>query len=235
MNLSWLSRTALAACCLIGTSGIAHAITWTFTGMGGEGTIGNARTFTAGGITITATAWSYDPRAGFQQARLGLWPTGLGVCSITERCGNPSHQVDNAGQHEFVLFQFSAPVDPISVRIDPYGTYDRDVSYWTGNISLPSDLLVGETYSSLTGLGFFSRIDNNGTVSSRPRDVPIVSPAVNALLFGARLNGGGDDYFKITSLTGSAASVPEPSILLLISLGLLSGVWFRVRKARLLS
>lgn len=230
MNLSWLSRTALAACCLIGTSGMAHAITWTFTGSGGEGTIGNSRTFTAEGITITATAWSYDSRAGFQQARLGLWSTGLGVCSITEPCGNPSHQVDNAGQHEYVLFQFSAPIDPISVRIDPYGTYDRDVSYWTGNITLPSDLLVGETYSSLTGLGFFSRIDNNGTVSSSPRDVPIISPVVNAMLFGPRYNGGGDDYFKITSLTGVASSVPEPSSWLLLSLGLLGWIWLQTRK-----
>lgn len=179
---------------------------------------------------MTATAWSYDSHTGFQQGRLGLWSTGLGICSITERCGNPSHQVDNAGQHEYVLFQFSAPIDPTSVRIDPYGTYDRDVSYWTGNITLPSDLLVGETYSSLSGLGFFSRIDNNGTVSSSPRNVPIVSPVVNTMLFGPRYNGGGDDYFKITGLTGVTSSVPEPSSWLLLSLGLLGWILLQTRK-----
>lgn len=81
--------------------------------------------------------WNSDSHTGFQQARSELWATGLGVCSLTKPCGNPSHQVDNAGQREYVLFRFSAPVDPISVRIDPFGTYDRDVSYWTGNIALP--------------------------------------------------------------------------------------------------
>jgi hypothetical protein len=142
--------------------------------------------------------------------------------------------VDNAGQNEYVLFQFSSAVDPLSVRVDPYGTYDRDASYWTGNVTLPSDLLAGETYSSLTssGIGFFSRIDNNGSVSSNPRDVSITSPFVTALLFGPAYNSGGNDFFKITSLTGNArtTSVPEPSSMLLLSLGLLGLVWLQRKR-----
>lgn len=228
MRLRWFSRAAVVSLFLLGASGHAEAITWNFTGSGGEGTIGNSRTFTSEGVTVTATAWSYNGTS-FQAARLGLWSTGLGICSQSERCGDPVHQVDNAGQNEFVLFSFSTAVDPLSVRIDPYGTYDRDVSYWTGTVGLPSDLLAGETYASLGGLGFGGRIDNNGTVSSSPRDVSITSLPVTAMLFGARVNGGGDDYFKITSLTGTA-SVPEPSSLLLLGLGMLGLVWWRSKR-----
>jgi PEP-CTERM motif len=227
MKFRWFTCAAVLSAFLAGTNGSAEAITWTFAGPGSEGSIGNSRSFTSEGITVTATAWSYTS-SGFQAARLGLWSTGLGVCNQAESCGNPAHQADNAGRNEFVLFQFSSAVDPLSVRIDPYGSYDRDVSYWTGNVTLPSDLLAGETYSSLTssGVGFFSRIDNNGSISSSPRNVSITSPFVTTLLFGPRYNGGGDDYFKITSLTGTA-SVPEPSSVLLLGLGLLGLVWLQ--------
>ena len=225
MKPKWFSLATVVSLFLLGTSGFAEAasITWNFTGSGSEGSIGNSRSFTAGGITTTATAWSYN--GSFQQARLGQWSTGLGICSTSETCGSPVHQVDNAGQNEYVLFLFSSPIDPLTVRIDPYGTYDRDVSYWTGNVVSPISL-TGVLYGGLGALGFSGRADNDGTVSSSYRDVSINAPFVNALLFGPKLGGGGDDYFKITSMS-AAVSVPEPSSLLLLGFGLLGLVWLR--------
>lgn len=230
MKRQWFSGAVFASLILVGVSGQAAATTWEFgTHYGDEGTIGNVRTFTVDGITVYATAWSYDG-VSFQQARLGQWSTGLAVCNQAEACGDPIHQVDNYGQTEYVLFQFSSAVDPLSVRIDPYGVYDRDVSYWTSTTALPSDLLLGETYGSLGGLGFSPRIDDWGTVSTDPRDVSISSPFVTNLLFGAQYNGGADgyDYFKISSIT----SVPEPSSLLLMGIGMLSLGWL-ARKQQL--
>ena len=215
-----LTLTAFAICVLsigINSAAEANPITWDFTGSGSEGTVGNERTFTAGGITVTANAWSYD--SSFQEARLGQWSTGIAVCGVPETCTNPYHQVDNVGEHEFVLLRFSSLIDPLTVRVDPYGTYDRDVSYWVGNVN-PSINLLGKTFGDLGGLGFLSRIDSDGTASSSFRDVSINNPfLVNALLIGAKYLGAGDgaDRFKITLMSGNV--VPVPGTLLMFGLG----------------
>lgn len=229
MRTNWILPAVLVCIFLLGTSRVAEAdsITWNFTGSASEGSIGNSRSFTAGGITATATAWSYG--TSFQQARLGQWSTGLAVCGVPETCSNPAHQVDNVGEHEYVLFRLSAPVDPLTVRIDPYGTYDRDVSYWVGNVNPvnPSINLTGKLYGDLGSLGLLSKIDSNGTVSSSYRDVSISNPfSVNALLLGAKYLGvsDGQDRFKITLMR---AAVPVPSTLPLLGFGILALVWFR--------
>lgn len=226
---------AVAMCMfLLGTNRVAEAapITWNFTGSGSEGFIGNERTFTAGGITVTANAWSYG--TSFQEARLGRWSTGSGICGAPEACSNPAHQVDNVGQHEFVLYKFSAPVDPLTARVDPYGTFDRDVSYWVGNVSSSIDgLLTNKGFGDLGILGFGLKIDDDDTASSSPLNVPIGgSTSVNALLFGAKYLGTGDgaDRFKITNVSGNA--VPVPGTLLLFGLGfaLFMGWHYRSRR-----
>lgn len=226
MKTNWILPAAVSCALLFGAGKVAEAatITWDLTGSGGEGSIGNSRSFTAGGVTVTANAWSYGD--SFQQARLGQWSTGVAVCGAPETCSNPAHQVDNVGQHEYVLFRFSSPIDPSTVRVDPYGTYDRDVSYWTGNVN-PSLDLTGKLYSDLGSHGFSSRIDNLGTASSSYRDVSISNPGpVNALLFGTQYLGAGDgqDRFKITLVR---AAVPVPSTLPLLGLGMLGLVWLR--------
>ena len=84
---------------------------------------GNSINFTAspaGGPTIKATAWYLNgttSSATFQKATLGQYSSGLGVCYPGENCTNPDHQVDNNAFDEYVLFEFSAPVDPSTVHI----------------------------------------------------------------------------------------------------------------------
>lgn len=192
---------------------------------------GNLRTFTVGDVTVTASAWSLTGGSGntlFETARLGEYSTGLGVCNRDEggsNCGSPEHQVSNNDSLDFVLFQFSAAVDPLSVRIDPYGTHDRDVSYWTGTTQALS--LNGQTMVNLAALGFGGRMDDNASASSSARDVGITSGLVNSLLFGASaLSSDRDDLFKITSLQFDhtprtpPTDVPEPGSLALIALAM---------------
>ncbi len=196
------------------------------------GDFGNVRTYTtASGVTVTASAWSLTGGGGttFQSSQLNRFSTGLGVCNQLEGkdCGSPQHQVDNSGFHDFVLFQFSKAVIPTTVRIDPYGEYDRDVSYWTGNIADASGL-NGTTLLGLAGLGFGDRKDDDANASNSSRDVSINSGLVNGLLFGASVSDprDRDDWFKITSIAFDdteptpPTDVPEPGSLTLIALAL---------------
>jgi hypothetical protein len=217
----------------------ADPVTFTFTGSQGgsmgEGSIGNVRTFTSGGITLSVTAWAYtyDLKPGTDNAlgaaAVGRWDTGLGACNTTEMpCSSPSHQVDNVGVDDWLLFVFSAPIDISSVRIDPYGNYDRDVSYYVGNVTTPLNL-TGKTYSALDELGFSALYSNEASAGDGYRDVAISGGYVNALLLGGYKNSDQDDYFKVKSVTGQTR-VPEPSTLLLMLSGSGAVALFRQRR-----
>lgn len=193
---------------------------------------GNVRTFTKDGVTVTASAWSLTGGSGnttFETASLGRYSTGLGVCNRDEggsNCGSPEHQVSNNDSLDFVLFQFSSAVDPTTVRIDPYGTYDRDVSYWTGTLANALNL-TGKSLTDLAGLGFGGPTNDDAGASNDARDVSIGGGVVNGLLFGAStLSNDLDDFFKITSIAFDEApptpptQVPEPGSLALMALAL---------------
>jgi hypothetical protein len=196
------------------------------------------RTFSAGGITLSVTAWGYTYSSqdnAMERARLGRWSTGLGTCNASESpCSSPGHQVDNVGADDWVLFMFSTPVDITSVRIDPYGNYDRDVSYYLGNIAtIPLDL-QGKNYGQLPGLGFGAIQSDSSSASDNYRDVTITGGYVNALLFGGYKGGNDqDDYFKIRSLTVTRrVSVPEPATMSLLVFGTVGVGAFGLRRRK---
>jgi hypothetical protein len=242
-----LPSVFFASALAIAAAGTAEAATISFDFRSGSGTTstnsgsgyGNVRTFTAGGVTVTATSWSLTGyKDSFQSSQLGRFSTGLGSCNRDEGtgCNSPTHQVDNVGDDDFVLFQFSAAVDPASIRIDPYGNYDRDVSYWVGTAATPLNL-TGSTLGGLGALGFGSRMDSDAGTSNSARDVSIEGGVVNSILFGARVGSDQDDYFKIISMivdyNPPPPAVPAPAALTLMGTGLLGlGLANRRRRRR---
>ena len=206
----------------------AATINWNFAGNGG--TLGQSTTFTSGGVTATVSAWGLTGSGNtrFAAGTLGQWSTGLGVCNASEgsSCGDPAHQVDNAAEVDFVLIRFSAPIDPISIVIDPYNSWDRDISYYTGNIA--SGNLAGLGLSDLSGLGFGAQQNSNSTVSSDARTVSLTSGYVNAILVAPSISNsdGSVDRFKFKSLSGDFQTpgndVPEPSTFALMGAGLVA-------------
>lgn len=224
MKLHSISSSSAVALFAGISSASAVFTTINLTGAGGDATsFGNTRTFTQGGLTVTASAWGYTGAAAtvFETAGLGQYSTGLGVGDRSEGLspGDPAHQVDNIGPDNFVMFNFGASaVDISSINIDPFGIYDRDVSFWVGNVTPGTDL-TGKSYAQLAALGFTQgRFDALSTPSESPLEVSIGKTG-NTILFGTYVGepattGAGaatdEDRFKIASITAGAIIPPPP-------------------------
>jgi PEP-CTERM motif len=209
----------------------AVSYNWNFTGAAGSNCTagargscsnpGNSIVFTTpGGPTVTATAWYVNGNGTLQQAALGQYSSGLGVCYQSTTC---TQQVDF---DEYVLLQFSAPVDPSSVTITSSTGGGLDASYWLGSSAGQNMNLTGRGMSSLTSLGFGSMTNSTGG-SGGTRAVDFTGApggTVNAILFGS-MYGYGSDFFDVQGMTGtftSSVSVPEPSsVILLFTIALL--------------
>lgn len=196
----------------------AVSYTWDFTNGAKSG---NGMTFTSNGVTVTVTAW-YVYNSTFKSATLGDYSTGLGDCSFGEFCSgstgsaNNSKQIDNMGNDDFLLFQFSAPVDPTSIQIKSPTDSGLGVSYWLGSTKQSVSLTNMNTTTSLSTLGFGSQTNSNaGSGSTRTIDFGGSTTSVNAILFGAMYGASGDN-FEVYSMSGSGWSVPEPSSIALL-------------------
>jgi hypothetical protein len=239
-HLSCVLAGIFAASILVGAQpALADPLTFDFTGAQGgprgmPAAPGNVRTFTAGGVTLSVSSWGYTFGAlddALETARLGRWSTGLGSCNAGEvPCSSPIHQVDNEGADDWLLFLFSEPVDISTVTADPHGVWDRDVSYYVGNVGSSLDL-TGIGYAGLAALGFGPLFLDASTPSGAARDVAIAGGLVNALLLGG-YPGETDDLFKVRGLSADTISVPEAGSLLLFLAGATTLVGSRLRRGR---
>lgn len=234
----------LASILFAGTGSAASiTVTWDFATGGSAhtnvgSTYGNVRTFTEDGVTVTANAWAdtgpTPPPNALEAAHLGRYSTGLGVCNSGEGSvsyctgNNPLHQVDNVSQEDLVLFQFDQPMIFHEIVIDPYGEWDRDVSFWIGNTANPLDL-TGVGIADLGTVGFGAQMDDYNGISSAPLTIMLDDLQGNSLLFGALFPPNAQkDRFKIRSLT--ATVVPLPPAAWLLGSGLM--VLFGARRKR---
>ena len=125
-----LGRLLIAGAFALSTSAFASIINFDFTG--GNGSLVDSKTFTSGGVSATATAWSRDTNGDYVQGQLWLAGSGLGV----DNAGNDNSQtVDNGpavtGYDDYVRFLFSPLVTVTRISVWPYG--DIDISYNTGS------------------------------------------------------------------------------------------------------
>ena len=189
----------------------AAASTWTFASGGSYyvtsgSSYGNKVTFYEGTEKLRTFAWSNTaetPVDGFEPAYIRRFSTGLGVCNRDEGVitdcvsGSIDHQVDNVSQQDVVLFLFESPQAMQSLTIDPWGTWDRDISFWVGTVS-PTISLTGSTFGTLAALGFSTQMNSLNGAGDAALTIGLGGLVGNALLVGA-LNpaDGTPDRFKI--------------------------------------
>jgi hypothetical protein len=234
----------MAAAVAVATPASA-SVTITFTGGSSptDGTDGNIRAFTNGGITVQASGWSYEGNV-LETAYLGRYSTGLGVTNNSEGNGTSSnnHTVDNLGQRDFVLLIFNQAVNIQSAVLTPYDisptANDNDawVSYanLAGLFTSPTPtavpmnsalwaLLMGNDYNVAgnMGSGYSTSLNSTGFYG-------------NAWLIGAGNPNPdrNDDGFKISSIiVNPAPAVPEPATWAMMLIGF-GAVGYSMRRSR---
>ena len=167
------------------------------------GTLGNIRTFTTtNGISVKASAFSRTKGTSgtWAKAWLGQYSGGLGVTDNSEGTGgNNTHTVDNTGQDNFVLFEFSQPVVLKRAYLG-YVVNDSDLSLWIGTFNDPfnNHLTLDDSV-----LGSFAYTEENLTTSTSARWADLNAGEVvgNAVVIAAlATDTSPEDYFKIALL-----------------------------------
>jgi len=220
----------------------ASASTWTFASGGSYyvtsgSSYGNKVTFYQGDERLRTFAWSNTadtPASGFETAHIRRFSTGLGVCNRDEGAisdcigGSVDHQVDNVSHQDLVLFLFESPQAMQALTIDPWGVWDRDVSFWVGTVS-PTVTLTGATFGSLATLGFSPQVNSLNGPGEERLTIGLGGLVGNALLVAA-LNpaDGSADRFKIHSLVTAdpttVVPLPAAAWLFVSALGAVAGV-----------
>jgi hypothetical protein len=183
-----LIRLAAVAALSAVTIGPASAATQIYlNGPSSSGSPGNVRTFSAptgsGTILGQATGWSVGSNGIIQRASLGRWGGGLGVINLNN---DNSHTVDNSGRVDFVVFQFSKPIDLNRILLTAYGDTDATLRYgsvgglWNANPGLHNTAfanLLTRTPNSFGAPGNGSTAWRNVNVSNAKANWWVISAA----------------------------------------------------------
>lgn len=186
----------------------------------------NTIKYTAGGLSIEATAWSrlnFGP--AFSQSKLIRYSGGLGVEADAFRnssgtwvydTGTPQHSIDNSQSYDYVFLSFSSSIVLDKVNIG-WVSGDSDFQLWIGtNILAPS------------GFGTFPFTESNTVTNGNIRNADVNAGGFvgNSILIAASTispYNTGKDYFKLKGLTFDVPpSVPDSgSTFMLLGAGLL--------------
>jgi hypothetical protein len=229
----------LAMICALTTDALA-LVTFDFTtGAVTSGTnYGNNIMYTSGSNSLKATSWAdTGNNSTFETARIRSWGgAGIGSCNQDEgrNCSNPEHQVDNYLDNDYVLFVLDSTYLFDHITVDPYDTWDRDVTFWIGYVD-PNVNLSGKSYLELAGLGFGPQQNVFNTRSSLAINIDLNNAFGNAVLVGPYKDETSSYYknvdrFKIKALYAEEHVVPEPATMALFGTGL-AGAFFRRKRS----
>jgi hypothetical protein len=165
-----------------------------------SGSAGNTRVFSAGGVSVRASAFSRDADGNWDAAYLGSYGGGLGVTDGSEGSGgNNTHTVDNVGRDNYVLFEFSQNVIVDSAFLG-YVVDDSDLRIWIGTKTDPFNNHFTLNNSVLASLGF-TEVNLTSSSSTRTADFNAGNLVGNVLVIAAQDDDDTpEDRFKIELL-----------------------------------
>ena len=225
----------------------APTITFGLTGSTStSGSAGNYYEFTGSdGITkVRVTGWSISGSTVLS-SYVGAYGSGLGVTSGDEDGSNNTHVLDNQNRIDFLLFQFSRPVNFMSATFTTYSV---------NGIAADSDAQIkaGSTLTNYTNQTAYNTLLNNGTLATLNSQFSTTYNAagtgtsdtrsfgINGVGYGnlylvsaapadlCSTNCASVDGFKFSNLV---VSVPEPATWAMVigGFGILGGVMRRRR------
>jgi len=186
----------------VGSSGSGSSATFDFSGSSStNGTAGNIRTFSAGGVSVKTSAFSRDKSNGaWSTAYLGSYGGGLGVTDGSEDGSSNTHTVDNVGRDNYVLFEFSENVIVDSAFLG-YVVGDSDLQVWIGNKTDAFNTHGTLSDAYLASLGF-NEVNATTMTTTRTADLNAGNVAGNVIVIAADPGDTTpDDWFKIEKAT----------------------------------
>ena len=213
---------------------------------GGTGaSTGRVFTVTVGSMTVKVrvTAWSTSGVMNSSNVTKGgvhVYSNGLGVTSSGEGSSSPQHAVDNAGNKDFLIFQFDQPVELESAKFTTYNAGstrtdgDATIAYGstTGNWMV-DPLAANSNYGQLAALfGNSFAASNVNSTSGQTATTRLLNAGNNSgnlWLIGSSFNNPNEncrrdrstvcfDGFKLSQLSVQSA-VPEPSTWMMMLIG----------------
>ena len=237
------------ALAITATHGIAHAGVMTFNEAacqsGAVTTSAITCSTSVAGVTSTATlsAWSAPTSTKFAAASMSYYPSyGIGISSAGETTTSPQHAVDNSGNTEAFLINFSSANFALNQLSLGWLSGDADVSIlrYTGATAPTLGSRTVADLKSAAGWDFVGNYANlstsaplnfNTTGTVKTASWWLVS-AYNSSYSGLAPSGNlsnGDDYFKLSGFGGNIVpqapvpgnTVPEPGTFALLGVAVL--------------